>query len=65
MRGERLLATLLALCVLAGCGIGTLTRPEGDGGWSPQVRGEELSRIAKAAGIDLLAADPLRPAPRR
>jgi outer membrane protein TolC len=46
---------LLALSLaLSACGVvATLTRPEGDGGWSPARRELELGRLAATAGVDL------------
>jgi outer membrane protein len=39
---------------LAGCGpVATLTRPEGDGGWSVERRHDELSGLAARAGVAL------------
>ncbi|MFN8544371.1 MAG: hypothetical protein U0807_09190 [Candidatus Binatia bacterium] len=50
MRGS-----LVALCWLAAaCGtVARYTRPEGDGGWSPAARDEELERRAAAAAVSL------------
>src|SRR5204863_4358442 len=50
-RGGVMRAELLALAaLLAACGTAArLTRPEGDGGWSRERRGEEIARIADAA----------------
>jgi outer membrane protein len=56
MRAERVVAAL----VLAGCA--TLTRPEGDGGWTPARRRAELARLAEHAGVALDAETP-PPAP--
>ena len=45
---------LLALAFAAGCGAAqVLTRPEGNGGWSPERRTEELQRRATAAAVSL------------
>src|SRR5262245_39026827 len=41
-------ATLLLVC-----GCATAWRPEGDGGWSPARRAEELGVLAQRAGVDL------------
>ncbi|HEY2385764.1 MAG TPA: TolC family protein [Candidatus Binatia bacterium] len=49
--------TLLALVALAGC-VSMLTRPEGDGGWSPEERQRQLERLARASGVDLDAQPP-------
>jgi hypothetical protein len=50
--GLRAAALGVALAVAAGCGVlARLTRPEGDGGWSPAHREEELGRRAAAAGV--------------
>ncbi len=35
------------------CGCATAWRPEGDGGWSPARRAEELGVLARRAGVDL------------
>ena len=44
---------LLALSV-SGCGLAKqLTRAEGDGGWSPRERSQELATRARAGGVDL------------
>ena len=48
MRGEVFVA--LGALVLAACGTAArLTRPEGDGGWSRERRGEEIRRLTDAA----------------
>jgi len=61
MRREAARAALLACCALAAaCGI---TRPEGDGGWPPARRQEELSRRATAAGVPTGAAPAAPQAP--
>jgi outer membrane protein len=45
---------LLALAFATGCGATrVLTRPEGNGGWSPERRTEELQRRATAAAVSL------------
>jgi len=45
---------LLFLALAAGCGVTqVLTRPEGNGGWSPERRTEELQRRATAAAVSL------------
>lgn len=37
---------------MAACGLGAqLTRPEGDGGWSPERRARELKSVAERAGV--------------
>ncbi len=42
----------LALSVVMGCGtVARLTRPEGDGGWTPAQRDRELAERATAAGV--------------
>jgi outer membrane protein TolC len=46
------LAMLLALGGLTGC-LSMLTRPEGDGGWTPEERERQLERLARASGVDL------------
>ncbi len=52
MRAERV--TVAALVVLAGCvSPAMLTRPEGDGGWTEARRDEELTRLARHAGVAL------------
>jgi outer membrane protein TolC len=51
MRAER---WLLAVAFTVGCGVAqVLTRPEGNGGWSPERRSEELQRRATAAAVSL------------
>jgi outer membrane protein TolC len=56
MRAE---AWLLALGLASACGPAhVLTRPEGNGGWSPERRTEELARRASAAAV---ALDPEAP----
>jgi outer membrane protein TolC len=53
---------LLLLPLLLACGpVAVLTRPDGDGGWSPERRHEELSRRAASAGVDLEASEPSPP----
>ena len=58
VRGESLF-TASAACVilvasLSGCAtFKTLTRPEGDGGWSKARRGQEIARRAAAASVSL------------
>ena len=43
----------VTMVLLAACGPArTLTRPEGNGGWSPERRQEELTARATAAGVD-------------
>ena len=43
-----------AVVLLTACGPARLlTRPEGNGGWSPERRQEELAARAAAAGVDL------------
>jgi len=52
---DRLLVPATTLAVmLAAC---SLTRPEGDGGWSPERRRQELSARAAAAGVDFGAGE--------
>jgi len=42
----------LVLSVVIGCGtVARLTRPEGDGGWTPAQRDRELAERASAAGV--------------
>lgn len=44
----------LVLAVAIGCGpVHVLTRPEGDGGWTPEERRTELTTRATAARVDL------------
>jgi len=51
MRAE---AWLLLLVVASACGAAhVLTRPEGNGGWSPERRSEELAQRATAAAVAL------------
>src|SRR5205085_2082769 len=45
---------LAACCFASGCA--TFVRPEGDGGWGPARRSEELGRIARRAGVDFATA---------
>ena len=55
---RRAAAAVLALA-LAGCGtVARWTRPEGDGGWSPARRQEEIARRAATAGVDLGTGTP-------
>jgi len=50
----------VSLCALAACGTAArLTRPEGDGGWAPERRREELSRLEAAAAGAPEARGPL------
>ena len=47
------------IVVLGGCGpVAMLTRPEGDGGWTPAEREQHLVRLAEASGVDLDPAPP-------
>jgi outer membrane protein TolC len=51
---HRVLPLALLTVLLPACGaVHTLTRPEGDGGWSAARRQEELAQRARAAGVDL------------
>jgi outer membrane protein len=44
----------LALAHAAGCSLGArLTKPQGDGGWTPAQRRDELAERARIAGVDL------------
>jgi outer membrane protein TolC len=54
-----------AFCLLlAGCGaVHTLTRPEGDGGWSPARRQAELGKRAVTAGVALDGGSAVREVP--
>jgi len=46
MPGDRVVLALVC-AIVAACGtVGRLTRPEGDGGWSPERRREEIARRA-------------------
>src|SRR5262249_57322041 len=52
--GMRAEAWLLLLVVASACGAAhVLTRPEGNGGWSPERRSEELAQRATAAAVAL------------
>jgi hypothetical protein len=52
---------VLGLVLAMGCGPArVLTRPEGNGGWDPQRRRDELSARATAAAV---ALDPEAPPP--
>jgi outer membrane protein TolC len=57
VRAERGVAAVVAACLLSGatsCGPAKmLTRPEGDGGWSPERRAQELDIRANAAAVAL------------
>jgi outer membrane protein TolC len=55
--------TVAVAALLSGCAATWL--PEGDGGWSPSRRHEELGRLAERAGVDLAASDPPTQAPPR
>lgn len=62
------LIMLVALPVMTGCGtLATLTRPEGDGGWSREQREHELAERANNAGVEFgqprEAVGAARPAP--
>jgi outer membrane protein TolC len=50
MRPNRWIAAATLLLV---CGCGAAWRPEGDGGWSPARRTEEIGVLAQRAGVDL------------
>jgi outer membrane protein len=55
------LCLVVAFALAAGCGPArVLTRPEGDGGWSPERRRDELAARAGAAAV---ALDPAAPPP--
>jgi outer membrane protein len=52
--GWRRAAAVFFALTLAACGsVSRWTRPEGDGGWSPARRQEEIAQRAAAAGVDL------------
>jgi outer membrane protein TolC len=59
VRAER--CALAAVVALSACA--TLTRPEGDGGWSAERRREELARRATAARVVLEPAPEPTPSP--
>jgi outer membrane protein TolC len=67
VRVEGRVVALVAAVVLAGvmgCGRARmLTRPEGDGGWSPERRARELETRASAAGVALDAVPAAEPPP--
>ena len=53
-RGRRMRAARAAVAVaVLASGCAGMWRPEGDGGWSPSRRTEELERLAGRAGVDL------------
>ncbi len=58
MRAGRM--TVAAALLVSGCA--SLWRAEGDGGWSPSRRAEELGRLAGRAGVDLAASEAPAPA---
>jgi outer membrane protein len=56
-------AEAVLLVLAAACGpVHMLTRPEGDGGWSPARRRAEIETRAAAAGVHLDATPPAAPA---
>src|SRR5439155_24008752 len=50
---------LLAMSVSACGGWARFSRPEGDGGWSPERRAEEIARRAALAGVEGAPTAPL------
>ncbi len=59
MRADGLGAVVAALALLASCRpVAQLTRTEGDGGWTPARRQEELGGIASRANVSLDATPP-------
>ena len=60
MRVERRRLAVGCFALLAACGTAArLTRPEGDGGWAPERRRDELARLETAAAGAPEAAGPL------
>jgi outer membrane protein len=60
MRAERRRAVAVLCGLIAGCGTAArLTRPEGDGGWAPERRQEEVARLAPAPIVPAAPAAPL------
>jgi outer membrane protein TolC len=52
MRADPWRVGLPVLALLAGCSLGArLTRPEGDGGWSPERRSRARGALAERAGV--------------
>jgi hypothetical protein len=61
VRAELVVAMAVAV---AACGpVRTLTRPEGNGGWTPERRADELARSAVRARVDLAPVEAPPPAP--
>jgi outer membrane protein len=54
-------SAFVAVALLLACGCATAWRPEGDGGWSPARRSEELGLLAGRAGVDLDGGEALMP----
>lgn len=54
---------MTAALVFAACGpVRTLTRPDGNGGWSAERRGSEMAQRAERARVDLAPVEPTTPA---
>jgi len=51
-RGFACSLAALAACSLSACSVASLTRPEGNGGWTTTERQQELSQRATAAAVD-------------
>jgi outer membrane protein len=61
VRAELVVAMAVAV---AACGpVRTLTRAEGNGGWTPERRADELARSAERAHVDLAPVEAPPPAP--
>ena len=55
----RPIAALATLALVSSCSVTrTLSRPEGNGGWTAEKRRDELARRAELAGVRFPAADP-------
>jgi len=64
VRRDRQRLAVLACAVLMACGTAArLTRPEGDGGWSPARRAGEMGEVAAAAGVGSVPATPEHASP--
>lgn len=64
MRVERHAVAALACVAVTGCGLTvSLTRPEGDGGWSAAQRADEVATRAAAAGVAYPSASVAAPEP--
>jgi outer membrane protein TolC len=60
----RPIAALATLALVSSCGVTrTLSRPEGNGGWTAEKRRDELAQRAKLAGVSFPAADSAGSAP--